>query len=211
SPAVAYWSGFSGPDPIAQALGLAAATALVYRRPALGGALAGFAAAARPELLVLAGAAAIVAVLDRRHRPAVGRAGVAFALALATVLGVLRPPLALPSVQLLVPAAAGLAAVIVFKSLPSLARTAAFSLAAALAVGAAAGGLAPGIARLWHDDWPLLALAAAVMPAALVDPRRRRAALLVLGAGALLASVYWTKNPDLERYPALLLPLAAVL
>jgi len=110
-----------------------------------------------------------------------------------------------------VPAAAGLAAVLVFKSLPSLARTAAFSLAAALAVGAAAGGLAPGIARLWHDDWPLLALAAAVMPAALVDPRRRRAALLVLGAGALLASVYWTKNPDLERYPALLLPLAAVL
>jgi hypothetical protein len=210
SPALAYWSGFSGPDPLAQALALGAAVAFVYRRPALGGALAGLAAVTRPELLLLAAAAGILAALRPEARPATRRAALACGLVLAVVLGVLRPPLGLPSVDLFLLAPAGLAAVLVLGLAPGKVRAGVLALAVAFGVGAAAGGLAPGLARLWHDDWPLLGLAAATAPAALLDPKRRRAAGWALGAAVLLAAVYWTKNPNLERYPALLLPAAAI-
>ena len=41
SPTLVYWSGYTGPDPVAQALALGAALTLLHRRPVVGGALAG--------------------------------------------------------------------------------------------------------------------------------------------------------------------------
>lgn len=83
SPALARWSGFSGPDALGATLALAAALALAERRAATGGVLAALAIACRPELLVLAGGAALAAALaptgpvrrDARSEPGRARSG----------------------------------------------------------------------------------------------------------------------------------------
>ena len=50
SPSLGFWSGFSGPDPLAQALALTAALAFVHGRSRLGGVFLGLAVATRPEI-----------------------------------------------------------------------------------------------------------------------------------------------------------------
>ena len=64
SPSVAFWTGFSGPDPLAVALVFSSALAFVDRRARLGGVLAGLAVAARPEMVLLALAAGVLALRD---------------------------------------------------------------------------------------------------------------------------------------------------
>jgi hypothetical protein len=70
---------------------------------------------------------------------------------------------------------------------------------------------APGLAELWREDWPALCLGLAGFALAFADPARRGVAVLILLAGVLLGAVYSVKNPELERYFANMLPLAAVL
>jgi hypothetical protein len=85
SPALGHWVAFSGPDPLAQALALASALALLYRRPGLAGVLVGLCVTARPEYVLLALPLCLLSV----------RFTVAALASIATVLAAVRPPLAL--------------------------------------------------------------------------------------------------------------------
>jgi predicted membrane-bound dolichyl-phosphate-mannose-protein mannosyltransferase len=116
SPSLGFWSGFSGPDPLSQALALAAALALVNRRPVAGGALAGLAIATRPELALVALAAAAVAWRSGDWRSDLRRAAPATVVTLALVYGTLRPPVALPDVKLVVLAVVALCCLLVVAS-----------------------------------------------------------------------------------------------
>jgi hypothetical protein len=207
SPSLGYWAGFLGPDPVAQALALGAALALVSRAPTLGGALAGAAAATRPELLVLALAGGALAVARPQTRPAAIRAAVTGAAVLACVHLALRSPLSLPPQHLALVAVLGTAAAVAATLLSSVVK-----LVAPLAI---LGGLvfvagSSGAEALARSDGPLLALAAACLLLAWATPRYRTAASAVAGCGLLLAAVYWAKNPHLERYLSGLVPIAAL-
>ncbi len=210
SPSLGFWSGFSGPDPLAQALVLAAALAFVHRRPGLGGFLTGLAITARPETIVLALAAAIVAWRTEGTRKDLGRAAPAAIVVVSLVFAALRTPLPVPDWRLvsLVPVLA------VTAWLATIAPLAYLRYAAIAGLGA--GGLAiltePGPSALWHNDWPLLVLAAAAGVVLLIrDESRSATAAFVVGATLLLGAVYVLKNPSLERYFSTLLPAAAVL
>jgi hypothetical protein len=210
SPSLGFWSGFSGPDPLAQALALGAALAFVSRRPAAGGALTGLAIAARPELALLAAAAAVVAVARPGQARRDARRASPFVVAtVALVFGVLRPPIAVPDWKLIAIAALALAAVAVAAVAPVMwvRYAAVVGLAAVTFVVASA----PAVEELWRDDRALLVVGAAGFLVLLHDARHRPAALLVLGAGVLLGSVYVIKNPALERYVTILLPCVALL
>jgi hypothetical protein len=210
SPSLGFWSGFSGPDPLAQALALGAALAFVSRRPAVGGTLTGLAIAARPELALLAAAAAVIAVARPGEARRDARHAVPFAVAaLALVFGALRPPIAVPDWKLIAIAAVALGALALAAVAPvALVRYAALAgLAAATFVVASA----PAVEELWRDDRALLVVGAAGFVVLLRDASNRRTALLVLGAAVLLGSVYVIKNPALERYVTILLPCMAVL
>jgi hypothetical protein len=84
SPALGHWAAFSGPDPLAQALALAASLAFLDRRPVLAGALAGLCVTARPEYALLALLLCLLSV----------RFAAAACAAVACVLAAIRPPLA---------------------------------------------------------------------------------------------------------------------
>lgn len=208
SPSVAFWSGFAGPDPVAQALVLTAALALAHRRATAGGVLVGLAVAARPEVALLAGAAAIVSLRDRERRAVTARAAPAAMLAVSAIFLVLRTPVAFPDPELLRLVPLGLVAAAVL----------AFTPARLLPWAAIAGGLAvalaiatqEGPALLWEREWPLLALSAAGLVVLVVCNGQRALVSAVVGAVLLLGSVYIFKNPGLERYFGLLLPAAAL-
>jgi 4-amino-4-deoxy-L-arabinose transferase-like glycosyltransferase len=209
SPSLGFWSGFSGPDPVAQALALAAALAFVHRRPRLGGVLTGLAIATRPEIAVVAIAAAIVATRNEGTRKDARHAAPAAVLAWALVITVLRTPIAVPDWQLvslapLLLLALGLAAI----APPTLVR---YGAIAGLGAAALVILTTSGPADLWRNDWPLLVLGAAGLVVLVRDQRRGAIAVLTLGAAVLLGAVYLMKNPSLERYFSLLLPLAALL
>ncbi len=210
SPSLAFWSGFSGPEPLAQALGLGAALAFVHHRPRLGGVLLALAVAARPELVLVALAAFIVYVATPPRRPDATRGAMAFALTLGLVFLALRPPIALPDGELLwtVPV------------LLLLCFAAAVAPAHWLPVGAAVvlvtivvtgSGSASGLAEVWHDEWPLIGAGLVGLGVALFDPNRNGHAFRIFAVAVLLGAVYWVKNPGLERYFAILLPLVALL
>jgi hypothetical protein len=209
SPSLGFWSGFSGPDPLAQALVLAAAVAFVHRRPGLGGMLTGLAISARPETVVLALAAAIVAWRTKGARKDLGRAAPAAMVTVSLVFAVLRTPLMVPDWRLvsLVPVLA------VGAWLATVAPSAYLRYAAIAGLGA--GGFAiltqPGPSALWRNDWPLLILAAVGVVLLIRDESRSAIAVFVVGASLLLGAVYVLKNPSLERYFSALLPAAAVL
>ncbi|HJZ61952.1 MAG TPA: hypothetical protein VKD47_07355, partial [Miltoncostaeaceae bacterium] len=143
SPSLAHWSGFAGPDALAPALVLGAALALLHRRTALAGVLAGLACTTRPELVVPVAAAALAAAAIPRLRGDALRAATWAVIALAAVLGAVRPPLVLPPGRDL--AAAGVLAL------------------------AGAGLLALALRRA--DRWCLLAAAMALVPAVAVAAR----------------------------------------
>jgi hypothetical protein len=209
SPSLGFWSGFSGPDPVAQALALAAALGFVYRRPVVGGALAGLAIATRPELALVALAAAAVALRRADTRADVRRAVPATAVSLALVFGTLRPPVALPDLELVVLAVIALGCLLVVAFAP--AAMARYAVVAALGVATVVVVGSSGVAELWRHDWPLLALAAVGLLVLAWNERGRPTAGVLVGCVLLLGAVYAVKNPALERYFALLLPCAALL
>lgn len=208
SPSVAFWSGFSGPDPLAVALALSAALALVYRRARLGGVLMGLAIATRPEIVLLALAAGVLALRNERDRALLRRAAPATLLTATLVFAVLRTPVAVPDWRLisLVPAAL-IALALVMRASPELLRYAGI---ASLPLVALVVLDRPGPSTLWVDDRPLLIVAAVALLVLLCDRGRSSGALVVLTAVLLLGAVYLVKNPTLGRYFALLLPAAAI-
>lgn len=211
SSTLAYWSGFAGPDPLAQALGLGATLAFVERRPALGGSLLGLAAAARPEFALLGLAGAVVFARAPERRPLVKRGAITFGLTLALVYGALRPAIALPDVELLVLVPVLLAVLAVaMRVLPGRLGTGAavLGILGVLALGTAT---APGVRELWRHDWPLLGLGLAGFALVILRSRQRGLGLHVGLAGILLGAVYWVKNPELERYFAIVLPVTAAI
>jgi len=212
SPALAYWGGFAGPDTLAPALALAAALALLDRRPTLGGIFVAACVATRPEYLALALAAAPAAALDRRTRPFFLRAATSSAFAFAAVIAIVRPPLELPDARLLV---GGAVATMLFGGLLVAAlRDVAppFAWAFAVVAGIVAlgvGGIPAALHGLLASDWPLFVAAGAGFAAALARPPLRRTALSLALGTSLLAAIYVVKNPDLERYLSqLVVPLA---
>jgi hypothetical protein len=210
SPSIGFWSGFSGPDPLALALLLSAALAFACRRPRLGGALAGLAVATRPEIALVAVAAGLFALRGADSRRQLARAAPAAIVVVALVYGLLRAPVSVTDwklawLALTLAVATGVAFLVPNGWLP-------FLPVAAVSLAAFAFTIEPGPKALWQDDWPLL-LAGAAGVAVLVARRRshQTATLTVLGIVLLLGSVYLVKNPGLARYFSLLLPAAAVL
>jgi hypothetical protein len=211
STTVAYWSGFSGPDPVAQALTLAAVLAFLERRPALGGVLLGLAIATRPEIAVLGIAAVVVFAWAPPHRRAMLRGVLACCATLVVVFGALRSPIALPDVKLLALAVLLAAVLVLAMRLELGGRRAPVAGACLLAALGFVFATSAGLRELWSHDWPLLGLGLLGAFAALLGHDGRRLALGALLAGALLSAVYWVKNPGLERYFAIVVPIACAL
>jgi hypothetical protein len=213
SPALGFWLGFPGPEALAEALALAAAFAFLSDRPVAGGVLAGLAVTSRPELLALALAAALAAAASSRlrHRAVLGSA--AGLAAIAVVVGLLRPPLSTQTLVLLAGAAAmgcaTAAAVVLAGRLSRPAGTAA--LAAAVGLLAAGAATVGAWRTLAGSDWALLVLAAAGLAAAAGQKELRTRSLRIAALTVPLALTYWWKNPESERYAAVLLPALAVL
>lgn len=215
SPALAYWSGFAGPDPLAEALALATALALVERRALLAGVLGGLCAATRPEWFVVVAAAGLTGLLWSSTREAARRALTSGAFTLAIIVAVLRPPLALPSggPLLLLAAIAGAVlcdvAAVWASGTRRRATIAAASALAALAVVALSGRVPALGALVRGGDWPLLLLGSAGILRACASGRGRPA-LLILATVLLLGAIYVYRNAGLERYLAQLIPAVCV-
>jgi hypothetical protein len=209
SPSLGLWSGFSGPDPLAQALVLGAALAFVHGRSMLGGLLLGLAVATRPEMAALAIAAGALALGSGSSRRQLRLAAPVAVVSAALPMAIIQSPVAMPDWRLLVLAPVFALIALVIGSAPDRA------LLVAAAVGVALGTLAlvtqVGPGEVWRADWPLL-VAGGVGVAVLVrDKGSRRTAMLVLGAILTLGAVYYLKNPTLPRYFSLVLPAGAVL
>ncbi len=167
--------------------------------------------ATRPELFLVALCAFVVcmATTSPHGRRDATRAALAFVLTIAIVFLALRPPIALPDRELLwVPVV--LALLCIAAALIPVNRLA-IGIAAGVSIAVVAFASASGLAGVWHRDWPLIAAALAGLGIAAFDPDRRRAGLGILAVAVVLGGVYWVKNPGLERYFAILLPLAAML
>ena len=214
SSTLAYWSGFTGPDPLSEALALATALAVIDRRAVPAGLLGALCIASRPEWsLVLIGVA--VAALARPDTRAMARTSLlAGAFVLAALIGALRPPLAAPAGGAGLLLGAVLASVVL--QLTALAATttprrATVAASAALAVLAAFffSGRSAAADALIHDQWPLLALAAWGLLRACIGGRARPA-LILLAAVLVLGATYAYRNAGSERYLAQLLPLAGI-
>jgi hypothetical protein len=209
TPSIGFWSGFSGPDPLAVALVLSAALAFAYDRAALGGTLTGLAVATRPELALIAVVAALFALREEEGRRQLARAAPAAVVGVALVYGVLRTPVSVGDWGLswVAPVLAlGIGVALVPRRW----------LRSASVVGAALVALAvalePGPLALWHADWPLLLAGAAGLVVLLERGRdHEKVAVAAVGVVLLLGSVYLVKNPGLVRYFSLLLPAAAVI
>lgn len=217
SPALAYWSGFTGPDSLAEALALATGLLAVRGRAGTAGVLGGLCIAARPEWSVVLVPLAIRACLGPTTREGAGRSLLAGAFTLAAIVGLFRPPLGAPAGgPLLFLAALGGSTVLQLGVArlgdvsPRRARTAvALSLLAGLTVLVLSGrGVA--LESLTRDSWPLLALAAAGLLLACGTPLGQPA-LALLGTVLALGATYAYKNPGSERYLAELVPLLCVL
>jgi hypothetical protein len=215
SPALAFWSGFAGPDPLAEALALATALALVERRALTAGVLGGLCASTRPEWFVVLSAAGLAGLLWSSSRDLARRALTSGAFALAVVVAVLRPPLALPSggPLLLLGAVAGAVLLDAAAVWASVTRRRAM-IAGACGLGAlgvvALSARVPALGALLRGgDWPLLLLGGAGILRACVNGRGRPA-LLILATVLLLGAIYVYRNAGLERYLAQLIPAACV-
>jgi len=209
APSVAFWSGFSGPDPVASALAITATLAFAHRRSRLGGLLTGLAIATRPEVVVVALAAAFVCLRSPTARRELARAAPFAVATAALVFLLLRTPFAIQDWRLVALAPLLLLPVLLFTWTPT-------SFGRVLAVGAA-GMIAfsvithAGPREVWRFDWPLLALCGVSAAILLRDERGSRLTTLVLGVVLLLGAVYVVKNPSLDRYFSLLVPVFVLL
>jgi hypothetical protein len=214
SPALAYWSGYAGPDTLAAALALGAALAASAERAYLAGMLGALCAATRPEWLFVIAGIGVVGIARPASRQLAGRAMISGAFVLAAVILLLRPPLAVPTggpVLLLGAIVGGLAlqlAAVWAGAKRSRAMLAASGGLLALAL-VGASGQAPALTALARDEWPLMLLAASGLLRACWSDRARPA-LSLLAAVALLVAIYAVRNPSSERYLAQLLPLVCV-
>jgi len=215
SPSLAFWDGMSGPDPMAQALLLGAALALVCGRGAAGGILAAACVATRPEYAALAIAASVAAACYPRTRETAARAAVWGLGSLAVVLAALRPPIAVPTPGVAVAGAVGAMLAGAALLVPGLPRRRAIAVGGALiGAGAAAAlvhGVPPGVRTWLASDWPLAVAALALGAAALALGRHRAAAFRTLVLCGLIGAVYLVKNPASDRYVAQLVPALAIL
>jgi hypothetical protein len=209
SPSLAFWSGFSGPDPLAQALVLAAAVALVYERATLGGVLLGLAVATRPELVVIALAALLAYATAFHHLRAAIRSAGAFALTLGLVVLILRPHVVAPESEFLWIAPVLVLACAAVAFLPR--ERAPLATVVLVAVAVAGFASAAGLGEIWREDWALVVAGLAGLGAAMLDPARSAHASRILAVAVVLGAVYWMKNPGSDRYFAILLPLVALL
>ena len=210
SPTLAYWYGFAGPDPLAPALALGAALALLHRYPVAGGMLAGLCVLARPEYALVAGAAAIVGIAVRTTRREALQATAAGSLVVAALLALVRPPVGLPEPEALggVLLLVGVAACVLLVAgrvgpLGATCLAAAVILPFALLDGGA-------WASLGRQDWALLTLAGAGFVLCLSSPGARSTALRIVALSLPLGVAYWVKNPGLARYVAQLVPELAL-
>lgn len=214
SPALAYWSGFTGPDPLAEALALACAVAVVSDRATLAGVLGALCASTRPEWLLVLSAGALAGLAAPTSRALAKRALLTGAFVLAAVLLLLRPPLGVPAggAGLLIGAIAGGIALAVAASWAAATRRRATVAATVVLAGlivVALSGRVPASASLFSDEWPLLVLAGLGILRACASARRR-AALMVLAVVVLLGATYAYRNPSSQRYLAQLLPVICV-
>jgi hypothetical protein len=209
SPGIAFWSGFSGPDPLALALILSAALAFTSDRPGSGGAITGLAIATRPEIAVVAIAAALFSLRTEDDRRRLAKAAPPTIATTALVFGALRTPVSVTDWRLawLLPVLLACVAALVLAP-PRVVR---YATLAALAAAGIALLVEPGPATVWQVDWPLILVGAAGFVVLATDSDQRKRAGAVLGVVVLLGSVYLVKNPTLDRYFTLLLPAGALL
>lgn len=211
-----FWSGFAGPDALGEALALGSVLAFLGRRPRVGGVLAALAILARPELALVALAAAAVGLSRSDLRRPTRDAALAGVLSLAAVIGILRPPLETPppaavllGTLLVVLAAAAFAALT--RKGPLILRVALVGVIATIAFAAPLSGGAEGLRHWLHLDWPLLVAGAVGAAVAARSLRLRPVLHMLCVGGAILLFVYGIKNPGSDRYLSLLTPLVAVL
>jgi hypothetical protein len=209
SPSVAFWSGFSGPDPMAVAFTLTAALAFVHRRSRLGGILTGLAIATRPEVIVIAAAAAVIGIRRPETRGDVRHAAPAAILTTALVFALVRAPIPIHDWRLVRLFLVLLGAAVVAAIVP----LGAHRYVAIAALGGVGFVLLTrsGPHELWSSDWPLVLSGVAGAIVLLREWRGATVVAVALSAVVLLGSVYLVKNPSLARYFTLLLPAAAVL
>jgi hypothetical protein len=211
---LAYWSGFTGPDPLAEALALASALAAVSDRRIAAGILGALCAATRPEWGVVLLGVALAALARGATRPMAATALVSAAFTLAALLGLIRPPLATPPGGLLllvgvITASAVLQALLAAASMNPRRAAAAASLLLAATAAVALSGSVSALNQLLAEQWPLLTLAAGgVLGACFCG--RARSALMLLGGALTLGAIYVYRNAGSERYLAELIPLASV-
>jgi hypothetical protein len=213
SPTLGFWLGFAGPEGLALALSLAAALALLYRRPIVGGLLAGLAVTARPELFALALAAALAGgISPRRRREAILGSTTAL-MTIAVIVGVLRPPISSHTVVLLgAESVLGCAGAATLATAGLISKRKAVALAIALdALLVCAIVLGHGWGSAARRDWPLLVLAGLGLVVSVSRQRTRANALRLVTFMTVAALAYWWKNPGSERYVAILLPGFALL
>jgi hypothetical protein len=209
APSVGFWSGFSGPDPVAEALVLSATLAFLDRRPGVGGILTGLAIATRPEIAVVALAAALVSLRSPTARRDLTRGAPVAVVTAALVFLVLQTPFAVQDWRLVWLSPLLLVPVLLVAWAPeSVVRVLALAGAGAITFALFAQA---GPQEVWHSDWPLLVLGGVSVAILLRDERGTRVATLALGVVLLLGVVYMLKNPSLDRYFSLLVPVAALL
>jgi hypothetical protein len=216
SPSVTWWSAFLGPDAVAPCMGLAALLAALRGRPQVAGVLAGLAATSRPEYALAAGVPLIGMLIERETRQAAARGFACALLTMAAVIAVTRPPLGVvDGRQLALAGGAVILAGMAWTMVPRLAATswaATAGMIGAIGVALTAGlaGRAEGLHVLASDQPLIIGLVALGLVLAAAGERRVLVIRLTLLIGTMLL-IYWEKNPNLDRYPTQLLPLAIVL
>ena len=210
SPTLVYWSGYSGPDPMAQALALGAALTLLHRRPVVGGALAGLCVLARIDYAIVALAAFAAAVAVRSLRREAIRSAASGVLVAVVIVGLVRPPVELPPAAAIVGSLglAGLAAVLLLaagrvggRGPPASPSRSSRHLRCSTA---APGPRSPGrTGRCFFSPWQ-------ASPCACGHGARDRSRSAIMALSLPLAVLYWVKNPGLERYVAQLVPELAL-
>jgi hypothetical protein len=215
SPTLTWWASFLGPDMLAPALGLGALLAARDHRPRLAGVLAALAATTRPEYLLAALGALIGAALGGQ-RQAAKQALPSGALTMAVVIGLTRPPItAPPGIELFQASIGCLIVAAAYALVPRLAarrRLLSSSAAATFAVATlvALAGKADGLHQLASHQ-PLLVGAIVLGTLLALESADRVFVARVLMLIGLVVSIYWQKNPNLDRYLIQLLPFFAIL